>query len=327
MNKDEWLKQIFNGAPPGGGGGPSSPGGSPGGRGAAPPAPKVDTSGARSDTLILSWQWPSAPPGASFELCWRESQSGGAWQRERLRLNQAAFSAHSLRPLMPNTSYNIAVEVVPAGGGGANMTRGAELVATTAPAAPAGLEATGATNTSISLRWRPVSGNGVRYAVYGSAALSFAKVFSGVETACEVSGLSRGKEYGFRVCAMNAHGGASDFSTELLVKCDPGAVFSSGGGGGGRGGGHGIMPELLTLTHDALSMRWAPPAGGASNYIVELAEGEDGVVPEEEEWALIVSRWALVQPVPPTLNGCIQPCRHPCLCRRIRASLPRPGLL
>ena len=29
----------------------------------------------------------------------------------------------------------------------------------------------------------------VRYAVYGSAALSFAKVYSGVDTACEVTGL------------------------------------------------------------------------------------------------------------------------------------------
>ena len=71
-------------------------------------------------------------------------------------------------------------------------------------------------------------GSSVRYAVYGSAALSFAKVYSGVDTFCEVSGLTRGKEYGFRVCAMNAHGGASDFSPELLAKCEPGTP------GGGR---------------------------------------------------------------------------------------------
>ena len=96
---------------------------------------------------------------------------------------------------------------------------------------------------------------------------------------------SPGRCTGFRVCAMNAHGGASDFSKELAVKCDPGAAAAAGRGGSGGGGG--IVPELLTLTHDALSMRWSPPAGGASNYVVELAEGEDGVVPDEEEWAVI----------------------------------------
>ena len=49
----------------------------------------------------------------------------------------------------------------------------------------------------------------------------------------------------------------------------------------------GITPELLTLTHESLSMRWAAPPGGASNYVVELAEGEDGVVDDDEEWAVI----------------------------------------
>lgn len=270
------MKQIFGGAPP-----PGRTAGSPGGgtsnTAGAPPAPKLDSSGARSDSLVLSWQWPSAPRGQQFELCWRESHGSGAWQRQRLSINEAAFTAHVLRPLTPNTQYSVAVQVTPSG------PRGAELVATTAPAVPQQLEVCDSTGSAISLRWRPVAGSSVRYAVYGSAALSFAKVYSGVDTFCEVSGLTRGKEYGFRVCAMNAHGGASDFSPELLSRCEPGSA------GGAKSGAraHGVVPELLTLTHDALSMRWAPPAGGASNYIVELAEGEDGVVPDEEEWTVI----------------------------------------
>ena len=43
----------------------------------------------------------------------------------------------------------------------------------------------------------------------------------------------------------------------------------------------------------------APPAGGATNYIVELAEGEDGVVPDEEEWELVES----TPDTPQQLNG------------------------
>lgn len=275
------MKQIFNGAPPPGRGG--SDGGSSAASSGVPPAPRLDSSGARSDSLVISWQWPSAPPRAQYELCWRESPSSGMWQRERLSVGEAAFSAHVVRPLQPNTTYTIAVQVLPPGGGAG--PRGAELVATTAPAVPQLLECCGSTHSSISLRWRPVTGSSVRYAVYGSAALSFAKVYSGVDTFCEVSGLTRGKEYGFRVCAMNAHGGASDFSPEVLVRAEP----SSGSGarrGGGGGGAHDVVPELLTLSHDALSMRWAPPPGGATNYIVELAEGEEGEV-LDEEWAVI----------------------------------------
>ena len=51
--------------------------------------------------------------------------------------------------------------------------------------------------------------------MYGSASLGFAKLYAGDETLCTVGGLEQGKEYGFRVCAMNAAGGASDFSPEV----------------------------------------------------------------------------------------------------------------
>ena len=46
---------------------------------------------------------------------------------------------------------------------------------------------------------------------------------------------------------MNAHGGASDFSVETTVRC------GAGGSAGGRSVSGQIMPELLKLTHDALS--------------------------------------------------------------------------
>ena len=161
------------------------------------------------------------------------------------------------------------------------LIRGNELTATTAAAVPTKPEAVGGMSTSITLRWRPVAGSGLRYAVYGSAALGFAKVYSGDASTCTVSGLDHGKEYGFGGGAMNAHGGASDFSAELMVRC--GAIM---GGGGGREAGL-LKPELLKLTHDSLSMRWDSPPGGASTYIVELAEAEDGQDPDEDEWSTI----------------------------------------
>ena len=277
QSKDEWLRSLGLGTNSSGGGG----GGSPGRPAGGPPAPTLDTSGARSDSLILSWRWPSAPRGTQFELCYREAQ-GGPWRSQKLPPGETAASGQQLRGLSSNTTYSIAVQTA-----GNPSSRGAELKATTAPAIPTGLEALGATDSSISMRWRPAPGTGVRYAVYGSASLNFAKVYSGVEPSCEVTGLSRGKEYGFRVCAMNAFGGASDFSPELLMRCEPSSIAGARSGAASARGGA-ITAELLTLTHDSLSMRWSPPPGGtASNYIVELAEAEDGVVADDEEWAVI----------------------------------------
>ncbi|KOO34768.1 hypothetical protein Ctob_010655 [Chrysochromulina tobinii] len=100
---------------------------------------------------------------------------------------------------------------------GTSPVRGAELIATTAPAAPSGLEVTEVTDSSIALKWNRSPGADVRYAVYGSAALGFNKVYTGAEAHCTITGLTKGKEYGFRVCAMNGQGGASDFGQEVTV--------------------------------------------------------------------------------------------------------------
>eukprot|EP00966_Prymnesium_polylepis_P211393 4895520-Prymnesium_polylepis.1 len=55
------------------------------------------------------------------------------------------------------------------------------------------------------------------------------------------------------------------------------------------------MPELIKVSHDALSMRWdAPPGVGAVSYIVELAEAEDGEDPHEDDWSTICEDKSLI---------------------------------
>ena len=55
-------------------------------------------------------------------------------------------------------------------------------------------------------------------------------------------------------------------------------------------------PELLSLTHEELSMQWAAPPffDGVDlkdrMYVAELAE-EDGVVDDDEEWTKIYEGW------------------------------------
>ena len=246
MDKDAWLKSIGLSTPGGGGGGGSQ-------SASSIPAPSVDPSGSHSDSLELSWRWTDSAGAARFghfEIAWRaEADTGAPWQRQRVA-SAPSFAAYRLRSLAPNTLYAVAIQGVPNGPG--SSERGKQLSACTAPAVPTAPEHVGGSDRSIGLRWRPVSGNGLRYAVYGSAALGFAKVYSGSDAFCTIDGLDRGKEYGFRVCAMNSQGGASDFSTETTARC--GVV--TGGGDGGGGGGSGIMPELLKLSHESLSMRW-----------------------------------------------------------------------
>ncbi|KAL3918628.1 MAG: hypothetical protein SGPRY_005941 [Prymnesium sp.] len=273
MDKQAWLNSIFNGSPPGDMSTKSD----------ELPPPSLDSSGTSSHSLALSWRWAhssSAPSFRSFELRWREANTPSAqWRIVPHVSSSPSFSSYKLRGLQPNTQYAIAVQGLPSSGGAA--VPGAELVAATAPTVPPKPEITGGGANSISLRWGAVAGAGIRYAVYGSAALGFAKVYAGAETRCTVTGLDQGKEYGFRVCAMNSHGGASDFSVETITTC--GVAHSRMGG---EGEGSLIMPELLKLSHDSLSMRWEAPPGGASLYLVELAEAEDGE-PPEEEWSTI----------------------------------------
>lgn len=275
MDKDAWLKSI--GLSVGAVGGQSSS--------SSIPAPSVDANGTRSDSLELSWRWNDSAAAAQFdhfEITWRaEADVGAPWKRQRVPGSSPSFSAYKLRGLSPNTLYAVAVEGIPLGSG-RQPERGKQLSVCTAPAAPATPEHCGGTDRSISLRWRPVAGNGLRYAVYGSAALGFAKVYTGEHAYCTINGLDHGKEYGFRVCAMNSQGGASDFSPELTVRC--GAVKGSGGSGGGPAL---ITPELLKVSHESLSMRWEPPLGGARTYVVELAEAEDGVPPNADDWSTI----------------------------------------
>ena len=102
------MKQIF-----GGGGPPSSRAGP---RDAStPPAPRLDASGSRSDSLVLSWAWPTAP-AAQFTLCWREQGSGSAWSRQALGA-KASFSGHVVRGLSPNLLQEQGVRNVTSLGG------------------------------------------------------------------------------------------------------------------------------------------------------------------------------------------------------------------
>ena len=197
-DKDAWLASIFGGSAPG----TPRTGGSSGSSGSSLPAPKLDGK-EKADELVISWRWPDAPPGQhDFEIRWRRNYPGSAssdWQRQRL--GSTASFRHAIRDLQPNTRYAICVHAIPLTPSG-QPAQTTELLVTTGPPVPTRLHVTGGTDTSVSLRWDGC-GAGVRYAVYGSAALGFQKLYSGEEEECTVGNLKAGVEYGFRVCSTN----------------------------------------------------------------------------------------------------------------------------
>jgi hypothetical protein len=201
-SQDAWLQQVF-------GSGPAPDGLLSGASGLDLPAPTLDPGGASATQLKVSWSI-AAPPPVDLELRWQRVGAGGASQSTHM--GTVTTFRHTLCSLDPNTEY--AVRAAPTSGSGAE---GAALRATTLPGVPHGMVCSGSTGSSLELSWE--CAGAARYVVYGSAALRFAKVYSGQERRCRVDGLTAGREYGFRVCAFNAAGGSSAFSDELLAVC------------------------------------------------------------------------------------------------------------
>ena len=87
--------------------------------------------------------------------------------------------------------------------------------------------------------------------------------------------------------ALNAEGGASEFSDELRVRC--------GGGGGGSHPPPRLVPQLLSVGETSLSIEWGVNARGGvcarGPFLVELAEEIRGGAIEGggsvEEWMLV----------------------------------------
>ena len=169
MDKEAWLQKIFGGAPV------------PGVTGASLPAPTLDTAGARADELPVSWSSSEAPSALEYvEPRWRPHARAppSEWETERIA-STTAFR-RTLKGLVANTEYAVSVLGYPAGGG--EPKQGGELHATTLPGQPSGVRAVGRSDTSVELHW--TSNGSSRYAVYGSAALGFAKLYSGTDTHC-----------------------------------------------------------------------------------------------------------------------------------------------
>ncbi|MBC7292585.1 MAG: fibronectin type III domain-containing protein, partial [Thermoleophilia bacterium] len=90
--------------------------------------------------------------------------------------------------------------------------RSAPLEVLTAPAAPAGLRATGTTPTSVSLAWDPVAG-AASYKVYVGGAFRTAAQ----SNSAEIQGLSPRTSYAFAVSAVGVEGAEGPLSEPLTV--------------------------------------------------------------------------------------------------------------
>ena len=354
-SKDAWLRQIFGGAPQPDIARAAS---------VAPalPAPTLEPGGAAVNELKVRWKAEGAQlPADGLQLRWQPVGAQGAPMTQQM-VSASTFQ-HTITGLNSNTEYMISIASL-----SSPTEESGKLRAMTLPEQPHNVVCTRSTGTSLDLAWQCAAA--AKFVVYGSAALRFAKVYTGPERRCTINELTEGCEYGFRVCAFNSAGGASAFSEELLTVCTadetsaekmdtpsckrdergmggmavspaiakvgsetsapsraPAPFFDadvdssqgqisgwdssedgddrrshpSAAGGvvddavygeyeilGGRDDDP-LTPQLLTLTHESLSMRWsAPPGQPIAIFLVDLAEITGGYSsPRIEDWSRI----------------------------------------
>ena len=177
----------------------------------APTAPtSLSVTGSNESSVSVKWQSSTDANGVAGYSVYRNGNYSGS----------TSGSSYTVAGLVCGTSYVIAVEAYDAAG---NRSARASVPAstaacpppaapapptdTTAPTTPAGLAATGATSSSISLRWDASSDNVAvtGYGLYrdGSAAASAAS------TSATFSGLACGRSYTLSVDAYDATGNRS----------------------------------------------------------------------------------------------------------------------
>ena len=168
---------------------------------------------------------PPAPSGinsrnitpTSFTLAWtgiNGASSYKVYKNNVLYADSITGTSKDITGLSANTSYNMQVSAVNAGGESAKSTALSVTTAASvpsAPSAPTGLNKSNVTSTSFTLTWSAVSG--ASYKVYKDNVLYVDNVTG---TSSNITGLTAGTTYSMQVSAVNA-GGESNKSMSLNV--------------------------------------------------------------------------------------------------------------
>jgi hypothetical protein len=210
---------------------------------ALPPAPTLAEGGAKAHTLTLAWSWTPPPVDGEFACAVEYLEADYADAEPRAEPLRPPPARAQLRGLRANTAYVVRVVATPVSG--APPLASAQVRLWTAPLAPAEPEVVELAPTSARLCWDAPAEGAARYAVYGSAALNYLKCYAGTARECLVERLVPGVEYGFRVCALNSAGAASEFSAELALVTPVATATAAAEAAAARGSG---APVPVTVT-------------------------------------------------------------------------------
>ena len=222
---------------------------------------------------------PTAPGGLTktaatqtgISLSWNASSDNIAVTGYRVYRNGTATgttsgTTHTASGLSCNTSYTFAVEAYDAAGNTSartSITAATSACATadtTPPSVPGGMAFTGATETTVGLRWNASTDNvGVAgYRVYRDGTA----VGTTQGTSFTFTGLTCDTSYTFSVEAYDAAGNASSRALAAASTRTAACPGSPGGGGGGDTGGSGPVTsaQLWVDTDGGSCSRQASPA-------------------------------------------------------------------
>jgi hypothetical protein len=223
--------------------------------------------------------WPTVAGAVYYAVYQGGTDIGGSYT--------GAFTVGGLQAA---TTYEFAVTPVGLEGDGPSSST---VSATTAPAAPSGLQGTAQGSSAVAMVWQSVDG-ATSYHVYltGSSGVPV-KVGSTTSTSFTATGLAASTAYTYTVAAVDGASPDSAPSNAVTVTTAAATVSgggsgggggsSGGGGGGGGGGGSGSSggsttapPGTTALTGQNIGAA-IQQAGTAANVTVDLTPASTGV--------------------------------------------------
>jgi len=226
-----------------------------------PKAPSALAAAAASSAQInLSWT-DNATNETGFEL----ERSTDAVSFTKIADLGPNVTAYQHTGLSPATRYWYRVLAKNSAGKSAYSNIANAATQQVAPNAPSGLTATAVSTTQIDLKWTDNAANETGYQVERSQnGTTFAKIadLAANITTYQSTGLAPATEYYYRVRAVNAVG-ASAYSNTGSAKTQnipiPGAPTNF---------------TAVPTAPDLIQLRWAKPAGNASEIVIERAKGD-----------------------------------------------------
>ena len=217
----------------------------------APTAPgSLRTDSVTTTTVALRWNASTDNVGVTSYRIYRGSTQIGT----------ATGLTYTDNGLTQATSYSYRVTALDAAGNESNPSSTLNVTTvdpgdTTPPSAPTGLQAGGATTTSVQLTWNPATDDrGVTgYRIYRNGA----EVGTSASTSYTDSGLTGNTSYTYRVSAYDAAGNESDLSSQITASTlDPSQVL------------HTIRLQTTTECDDAFLYGDNPTTNyGGTNYV------------------------------------------------------------